>query len=193
MNMNAIEKRQNEDRMLRYQYTSRCYYDHAETQNDLVWLCCIISWLTIVLPGSSAWGMFFIAVPFFVDIIAAILNWRMTSNVSWASALRKCFDAYVLGFNTNQFTEFEVRELEELSIKAVKHSPEKSQEQMTNTGRDNPPGVRNWYEFSQPLSEQDAIYECQKQNCWWNKKITRERIIRTVIGLLILAPLAIFF
>lgn len=64
---------------------------------------------------------------------------------------------------------------------------------MTNTGRDNPSGVRNWYEFSQPLSEQYAIYECQKQNCWWNKKIMRERIIRTLIGLLVLIPLAIFF
>lgn len=190
--MNTIEKRQNEDRMLRYQYTSRSYYNRAETLNDLVWVCCIISWLTIFLPDSFAWGTFFIAVPFFVDIIAAILNWRMTVNVSLASALRKYFDAYVLGFNTDQFTEPEVQELEELSIKSEKHSPEKSKEQMTHTGRDNPPGIRNWYEFSQPLSEQDAIYECQKQNCWWNKKITRERIIRTIIGLSVLLPLAIF-
>lgn len=191
--MNVIEKKQNEERMLRYQYASRRHFNRAEILNDRVWVCCIISWLTIFLPSSSTWGMFFIAVPFVVNIIAVLLNWRMTVNVASASALRKYFDAYVSGINIEHFTNSEVQELEELSIKAVKHSPEKSKVQMVNTGRDNPPGVRNWYEFSQTLSGQDAIYECQKQNCWWNKKITHERIIRTVIGLLFLVPLAIFF
>ncbi|MFA5383105.1 MAG: S-4TM family putative pore-forming effector [Eubacteriales bacterium] len=193
MSVNSIEKKQNEERMLRYQYASRRHYNHAEILNDLVWVCCIVSWLTIFLPDSSTWRMFFIAVPFFMDIIAVLLNWLMTVNVASASALRKYFDAYVLAINIGQFTKSEVQELEELSIKAVKHSPEKSKEQMDNTGRDNPAGVRNWYEFSQPLSEQDAIYECQKQNCWWNKKITCERIIHMVIRLLVLVLLAVFF
>lgn len=192
MNANAIKKRQNEDRMLHYQCASRIYYNRAETQNKLVWVCCLISWLTIFLPDSSTWGMLFIAVPFFMDIIAMILNWRMTANVSSASILRKYFDAYVLGFNMDQFTKPEVQELKELSIKALKLHPEKSKQQMANTGHNNPPGVRNWYEFSWPLKEQDTIYECQKQNSWWNKKMMHERIIHTVIGLSVLIPLAIF-
>lgn len=193
MNVNAIDNRQNEERMLRYQFASRINYNRAEVKNDLVWLCCFISWLTIFLPYSSSWEILFIAIPFFVDMIATILNWRMIVDVSSASKLRKYFDAYVLGINTDEFSKTELQELEELSIKAVKHYPEKSKEQMANTGRDDPPGVRNWYEFSQPLSEQDAIYECQKQNCWWNKKITNKRLVYTGIGLLAFIPLSIFF
>lgn len=193
MSVNAIEKRQNEERMLRYQYASRRYYNLAEKLNNLVWMCCIISWLTIFLPDSSSWDAYIIAVPFFADIIAAILNWRMTVYVSSAAALRKYFDAYVLGINIDQFTESDIQELEELTIRAVNHCPEKSKEQMANTGRDDPPGVRRWYELSQILSEQEAIYECQKQNCWWNKKITRKRLIYIGIELLILIPLVIFF
>ncbi len=193
MSVNAIEKKQNEERMLRYQYAARRYNNSAEKLNDLVWICCIISVLIIFLPTNTTWGKFFIAVPFFMNIMAAILNWRMTINVSIASALRKYFDAYVLGINIDQFTEPEVQKLEELSIKVSKHSPVKSEEQMSNTSRDYPPGVRNWYEFSQPLSEQDAIYECQKQNCWWNKKMTLKRLIFTGIKLLVLIPFAIFF
>jgi hypothetical protein len=187
--MNAIEKKQNEERMLRYQYASRSYYNRAETLNDLVWVCCILSWLSIFLSDSSTRG----AVSFFLDIIALIVNLRMTADVSAASLLRKYFDAYVLGLDIDQFTKPEVQKLEELSIRAVGHSPGKSKVQMSNTGRDNPPGVRNWYEFSQPLSEQNAIYECQKQNCWWNKKITYKRIICTVIEFVVLILLAIFF
>jgi len=192
MNSNEIEKRQNEDRMLRYQYASRWYFNRAEKFNDLVWVFCIISWLVILLPDIPNAKVLLIAIPFFADAISAILNWRMTVYVSSASSLRKYFDAYVLGINIDQFEAHEVQKLEELLIKAVKYSPEKSKEEMANTGRDNPRGVRNWYEFSQPLSEQDAIYECQKQNSWWNKKISCERIICAVIGLLVFIPLAIF-
>ena len=190
--MNAIEKRQNENRMLRYQYTARCYYNRAEKLNELVWICCVISWLTIFFPVSFTQRIFPICMSFFMDIIAAVLNWRMTSNVFWASSLRKYFDAYVLNLNMNQFSEPSIRKFEELSLNTVKRYPQKSKEQMSNTGRDIPPGVKDWYELSPLVPEQDAVFECQKQNCWWNKKITRVRIIRAVIGLLVLIPLIIF-
>jgi len=190
MNVNTIEKRQNEERMLRYQFAARVNYNRAEVQNDLVWLCCLISWLTIF---SSSKEILFIAIPFWADMIALVLNWRMTVNVSSASKLRQYFDAYVLSINIDEYSKTELEELEELSFKVMKQYPEKSKEQMTNTGRDDPPGVRNWYEFSQPLSEQDAIYECQKQNCWWNKKITHKRLTYTGIGLLVFILMAIFF
>jgi hypothetical protein len=195
MSVNVIEKRQNEKRMLRYQYASRSHYNRAETLNTLVWVCFIISWWSIFLPDSynSNLETLKITVLFFVNIIAVILNCLMNFNVSVASTLRKYFDAYVLDLNIDQFTAPEVQKLEELSIKAVNHSPGKSKVQMSNTGHDNPPGVRNWYEFSQPLSEQDAIYECQKQNCWWNNRIMVKRLIFTGIGLLVFISLVIFF
>jgi len=119
-------------------------------------------------------------------MVAMILNSQIKKNVYWASALRKYFDAYVLGINIDQFKESEIEKLEELSIKATKKCVEKSKEQMSNTCYDTPPGVHNWYEFSQTLSEQDAIYECQKQNCWWNKKLMYKRILYTIIVLLLL-------
>lgn len=193
MSVNTIEKKQNEDRMLRYQYASRSYYNCAQTLNDLVWVFCVIAWLTIFWPNNYSTGrMFPLAVSSFASIIAAILNSQMTAKVSLASALRNYFDTYVLGINTDQITELTLQEMEELSIKAVKRRPEESKEQMSNTGHNNPPGVRNWYEFSNPLSEEDAIYECQKQNCWWNKKIIYKSIIITALVLFVLVSLAIF-
>ena len=189
--MNVIEKRQNGKRMLQYQYASRWYYNRAETLNYLVWGCCTLSWLTVFLPDSSTSKMLFMAIPFSINIIAYILNRRMCVNVSWAAKLRKYFDYCVLGIDIYRFTSTEVQKMEEISFKAIKRCPEKSKVQMNNTGRDKPPGVRNWYEFSHPLSEQDAIYECQKQNCWWNNKLARLRIIRSGIELIILIPIAI--
>ena len=191
MNSSEIEKRQNEERMLRYQYASRHYFNRAEKYNDLIWVFCIISWLVIFFPDIPNIGMLVIAVPFFADVVALILSWRMAVYVSSASSLRRYFDAYVLGINIDQFDAPQVQRLEELSLKAINESPDTSKVEMNNTGHDNPNGVRNWYEFTQPLSEEDAVYECQKQNGWWNKRISGERIKYTVIRLIIFIPLII--
>ena len=39
---------------------------------------------------------------------------------------------------------------------------------------------------------ENVVYECQKQNGWWNKKISGKRIRYMVIGLFIFIPLVIF-
>jgi len=173
--------------MLRYQYASRSYYNSAEKLNDLVWLIVVFAWSVIFWHDNLSFSKIFsVGICFFADMVAMILNSQIKKNVYWASALRKYFDAYVLGINIDQFKESEIEKLEELSIKATKKCVEKSKEQMSNTCYDTPPGVHNWYEFSQTLSEQDAIYECQKQNCWWNKKLMYKRILYTIIVLLLL-------
>jgi hypothetical protein len=173
--MSTIEKRQNERRMLQLQYAARHYYNRAELLNDLVWLCVIVTWLSLFLPVSSKYEIYLMILPFLLTIKAVILNWRMTVNVSSASSLRKYFDAYVFKLNLDFFSKSEVEKLEELSTRAVKESLENSKIQISNTSRDNPPGVRDWYEFSQSLTEQEAIFECQKQNSWWNKELISKR------------------
>lgn len=193
MSVSAIEKRQNENRILQYQYAARSYYNRAEKLNMFVWIFCFVSWVAVFLPASSSAGVFFIAIPFLADIIAFITNCRMMANIRKASSLRKYFDAYVFDLNIDQFTQFEVQNLHELSMKAVKNHPKESKIQMANTGRDNPPGVRDWYEIPSDFSEQDTIFECQKQNCWWNRKITCKRVVCTGIALLILIAVAVVF
>lgn len=48
--------------------------------------------------------------------------------------------------------------------------------QTRNTGHDVPPGVKDWYEFATPLNAVDAQFECQKQNIWWDKKMSHRKI-----------------
>ena len=191
MNSSEIEKRQNEDRMLRYQYASRRYFNRAEKLNDLVWVMCIISWLVIFLPDIPNTEILVIVIPAFADTVAVIFSGIMANYIASASSLRRYFDAYVLGINIEQFDAPQVQKLEELSLKAINDSPDIAKVEMANTGHDKPNGVRNWYEFTRPLSEEDAVYECQKLNGWWNKKMSGERIKYTVIRLIIFISLAI--
>ena len=55
-----------------------------------------------------------------------------------------------------------------------------------NTGRDKPPGVRNWYEFKNTVADLQAQFECQKQNIWWDKKMVKNRMIILPIILFIM-------
>ena len=191
MNSSEIEKRQNEDRMLRYQYASRRYFNRAEKLNDLVWVMCINSWLVIFLPDIPNTEILVIVISAFADTVAVIFSGIMANYIASASSLRRYFDAYVLGINIEQFDAPQVQKLEELSLKAINDSPDIAKVEMANTGHDKPNGVRNWYEFTRPLSEEDAVYECQKLNGWWNKKMSGERIKYTVIRLIIFISLAI--
>ena len=176
MQTNNISEKQNEPRMLRYQYAARSFYNRAEIQNFFVWIFVLISWALIFIPINEKNETPLLCIAFFSDLIAAFFCSRVLYTVNIASSLRKYFDAYVFGFDLNRFSELEVRGFEELIIKIINTHQKSSRIQMMNTGRDKPPGVLDWYEIPTHLSEQDAIFECQKQNCWWNKKITIKRI-----------------
>lgn len=192
--MNIIENRENEKQMLRCQYAARMFYNRAEKQNDYAWICCIIAWLTIFIPSNIGSEMFLLIVSLLTESAVVILCWRVEKNVATAADLRKYFDSYVFGIGIDQFTELEKRKLNEIALNAVMRDSDVSKIQMANTGRCNPPGVRNWYEFSNGMYGQDAIYECQRQNCWWNNKFIRKRfptyfilsILLTVCGIYML-------
>lgn len=177
MQTNNIYEKQNEPRMLRYQYAARNYYNRAEILNYFVWVFVLISWALIFIPINERNETSLLCITFFSDFIAAFFFSRVLYTVNTASSLRKYFDAYVFGFDLNRFSETEVRGFEELVIKIINAHQKSSRIQMMNTGRGKPPGVHDWYEIPTHLSEQDAIFECQKQNCWWNKKITIRRIV----------------
>lgn len=183
-----IQERQNSPNMLHFQYAARWHYNRAEIQNNIVWLFCIIAWLSAFFQNISMW---FIAVAFIMDVSGAIMNWRMSTHVSLAADFRKFFDTYVFKLRVEQMNPIEKQTFIERSIDIVNKNPQIAKIQMSNTGHDNPPGVRNWYEFTVPLSNSDAIFECQKINSWWNKKITYHRLKKSILGVLLFVPIII--
>ena len=89
---------------------------------------------------------------------------------------------YVLILINGYFCVFTVyiRIISSFSEKIFLKSPEIGRIQISNTGHDSPPGVKDWYEFSELLDGIEAQFECQRQNIWWNKKMSKLRIFATV-------------
>lgn len=176
-----IQKRQNEIKFLKVQYAARVCFNLAETYNHFAWFACIVSAFSIFMPNT--WHEYILnGVPFAFDFAAMIFYVVASRNVGWGACLRKYFDAYVLEINSNQFLKSEEQRLCEKSETIFAKDLKNSVMQIRNTGHDNPPGVRDWYEFSKPLNGVDAQFECQKQNIWWNKKLSQRRIPMTFLA-----------
>ena len=178
--MHQIIERQNEDNMLRLQFAARYCYNRAEAINNFIWLFSILSGATYVVLATMPETVQ-LAVPLALDILAGILEWRFVKNITLASSLRAYFDAYVFDLNWEGIGKIELQTLNERAIRIAERHYNEAQIQMKHCSQDDPPGVRDWYELPPDLPENDVIYECQRQNSWWNQRLWKKRLFRNII------------
>lgn len=192
MNSDKIQEKQNEVTSLKIQYAARVCFNTAEKYNHFAWIACLVSAFSVFLP--DCWPIYIVnGIPCVADIFAFSFSSITSYHVNWASTLRKYFDAYVLNIELNQFSETDLREIRERTEKIYLRNPNNAAIQMTNTGNDSPPGVRDWYVFSKFYDGINAQFECQRQNTWWNSKMVTIRIITTVVMLILMGSIFFFF
>ena len=191
INSNDIQERQNSEFALKVQYAARVCFNSAEKYNHLTWIACLASAFSVFFP--SDWPVYIVnGIPGVADIMAFVFGRITSKKVSQASMLRKFFDSYALDIQADQFSEPELRVIREQTEKIYKKNPFDGTTQMTNTGSDLPPGVRDWYVFSKSYNGIDAQFECQRQNTWWNSKMVKARIIATILGLILISSIFLF-
>ena len=188
MSSTAICARQNEEQMLCIQFAARKYYNRAELFDILIWATCFIAWLAILLPTDSVWGTIVPCITTALDVAIFIFFWCLSKNVKRAASLRAYFDSYVLGIPRQQHSTSDRQNLVELALEAAEKHPLDYATQIANSGHDTPPGVRDWYEFSHACDGLSAVFICQKQNCWWTRKVSQaKRIVSVVTTILFVA------
>jgi hypothetical protein len=186
MNSNEIQNRQNENKLLKIQYAARESYNAAEKANRWVWFLCLASAFSVFFPET--WPVHFAyGISFFADLMAVCLMFHVSYTLKTGAHLRQYFDAYVLDICLNHFSEAELRKIKEVSSRIYLKNPINAEIQMKNTGHDYPPGVFEWYVFPNPCSGISAKFECQKQNTWWNSKMSHKRLIATICAAILLS------
>lgn len=184
MKQNNINQKQTNPFFLKCQFAAKYYFNKAERFNYLVWLCCILSAITIFIPDTTNYIV--IGFPLLLDLIAFVLEIFFEKSVSTGAKLRNFFDANVLDINASQYSESDIRDIKDIIEKTSAKYPVECSTQITHTGNDSPPGVLNWYEFSHDFSDEDVQYECQRQNCWWNEELSKRRLCCLAIAFLML-------
>ncbi|MBQ6105331.1 MAG: hypothetical protein IJL03_05220 [Lachnospiraceae bacterium] len=186
-NQNEILQKQNDRKMLECQFAARHFYNTAERCSIIAFSCAIVSLSAVFLPkgASSAYSTATYIIPLLLDAISIVYYWRMEVSVSSAAILRNYFDEIVLGLKTATNSNNDICRIKRLIIDATKKNEKEWKVQVTNTGKDTPPGVKDWYQFSQQYTKSDAVFECQKQNCMWNRALSRRRVRNSVVALLL--------
>lgn len=179
-----IQSRQNDEKLLKIQYAARENYNFAEKLNHFAWLLCLVSAFSIFLPDNCS-KIASYGIPFVADIAALFLILLVNHKVKTAANLRRYFDSYVLDIFPNQFAETELRKLKEVAEKEYSRNPQKAKVQMANTGKDSPPGVHEWYVFAEPFIGIMAQFECQRQNTWWNSKMSHHRLTASICAVVL--------
>ena len=185
INSQIINNRQNENLLLKIQYASRRYFNSAEIVNYVSWLLCIVSAVMIFIPDSAP-ELIEKGIPVLLDVFAFITVYIFNSKLKNAASLRNYFDSYVLMICEDNYTDVRKQELREIALNTYNRHKKEADISIQKTGRDKPPGVKDWYEFKNPVDDLQAQFACQKQNIWWNKKMVKNRMIILPIILFIL-------
>lgn len=195
--MNRINEMQNSDEILMYLFAQRKLYDKAEKHKYIVgiitvviFLCCNIDFVKETIGNvevsliSGCW-------------ILVNIFWQkyINKNIQNAATMKEILDRKLFGFN------IEERDIDSNIQEVLRQQAEKIKEknideyviQAKNTGKDDPPGVRDWYDnISSTISQNQAIYNCQLQNTWWDKKLSKIYITLIYIILAIIFCVIIF-
>ncbi len=175
---------QNKEENLLLQYAARDKYNLSEYLSYFSWVMCFFSALLSVFSSSTIISV----LSFGLDVVALVVTYIISINTSQAGDLRELFDSNTLGYTT-KFTVNKIASLKETSLKYKSSSSYK--ESSTHNGHDDPPGVKDWYEFSAKLDASKTQKECIYQNIWWNKKMTLHRIRLTIITGIIFIALSV--
>lgn len=186
-----IIRRQNQPDLLKCQYVSRHFYNAAEKSGRVAFILALISGIINLLPNtaSGTWNSISWAAPIIIDLFIFIFYYIMSEQIRKASMIRNYFDAIVLEFD-ELIEQNSVNDIRRIVTEVSRKRPEECKTQISNTGKDVPPGVKDWYTFSKNYADEDAVFECQKQNQWWNNKLMKLRL--SIVAILFIIGIALF-
>lgn len=173
-NQKQIVIKQNEEKMLRCQYTARKYYNKAEKMRRISLAISTLSTMTLIIPNKYPNVNFLI--PILVNALGTLFHCFARRSVEMASEIRNFFDAKVLNLHPEVYQESQTRKIWERVEKICSKNDEDFELQKNKTGHDMPPGVRDWYEFHKEYKDNEAVVECQRQNCSCTRKLSLYRL-----------------
>ena len=186
-NSKEIQEKQNTEDNLIIQAAAGHYYNLAEYLNYACWGLCAVSIIFSFFSDHLIIAVLAVS----ADLLALIFGFKISKYTNNAGDLRGQFDDRVL-MAVDKRNEKEKRWLKEIAIKYSQRWKKSCQVQIHNSGRDNPPGKKDWYEFSDEYDSIQAQIECLKQNAWWNDKLSKYgRVVIMVLHLLVIVCIVV--
>ncbi len=181
MKKNSIFEKQNEKDMLDILYAQRHYYNIANQLDIinllLIFIVCVFDFFEINIP------MLKLLVNGVVASIIYAITHIIKNYIKKGADLKKYFDYTLYSFKgiTKQFENNCKKNI----YNVLKKYKKDYKQQISNDGKSNPPGLKDWYFDEGETQRLEIIKSTQSQNIKWDKKISTIYLI-IVISLAIL-------
>ncbi len=179
---NSIFDKQNEKDMLDILYAQRHYYNIANHLDNinllLIFIVCAYDFFEINNP------MIKLLVNGLIVFIIYIITHVINDYIKKGADLKKYFDYKLYAFKgiTKQFENNCKKNIHNI---LMKNKPDYNQ-QISNDGKSNPPGLKDWYFDEGETQRLDIIKSTQSQNIKWDKRISTIYLIIVIILVIVL-------
>ncbi len=181
MKKNSIFEKQNEKDMLDILYAQRHYYNIANQLDIinllLIFIVCVFDFFEINNP------MIKLLVNGVIASIIYVITHIIKNYIKKGADLKKYFDYTLYSFKgiTKQFENNCKKNI----YNVLKKYKKDYKQQISNDGKSNPPGLKDWYFDEGETQRLEIIKSTQSQNIKWDKRISTIYLI-IVISLVML-------
>lgn len=179
-------KKQNEKDMLDILYSQRFYYNRVNCLENLsvvlTLFICIFDFFEIKNSIIK------IIVNGFMVGVNALLLCFIKKDIVKGANLKKYFDYNLFGFS-GITKDFE-KECKGFIYDVLSKKRKDYNHQVNNNGKSKPPGLKDWYFDEGKSGEVEVIKSMQKQNLYWDKKISK--IYLSFIGVTLILLLCLY-
>lgn len=180
--------KQNGDQFIELLFLQRRSYNEAGNWNRSLWVIAILSAFigsNSVLNLSDSMRVIFTSI---LILLAWVAHNQLKKKIMIGAYTKELFDRSLYG-QTIKCRNWEIKpdEIRETAYNLrLKHSKDFNVA-LVNSGEDIPRGLKDWYTRSTKENHNETIFECQRENIWWDKKIaTNYKIVVWLLGLVVI-------
>lgn len=169
-----IYDKQNEEEMLKIQFAAKYYYSLAATLSLHAFFLTLISEILNIVAGDN---IYLLIIYIIVCVLVELFIMMSGKYRIKAAKIRNIFDDKLFDFNKHEYSQ----EIKRYVKKTCINHKKQAQLLMNNTGKDNPPGVKDWYCRRKACNKNEMIFLCQQENLMFDKEMYKYFVIMSII------------
>ena len=166
-------EKQNEERFIELLFLQRKHYTLAGNLNRALWVMALATTIlgnNSIIVLANTLKMYLITG---MSILAWIVFKLLNRSIEIGAYTKELFDRLLFELPINS-SNWKMKP-DEIRVSACKFKRKKHEKFIiacTNTGTDEPRGLKDWYTEIQSSNHNQAILNCQNENIWWDKQIS---------------------
>ena len=182
--MNIVYIQQNSDNILLLLFLQRKKYEFGELMNWVSWIPVLFSTAYSIFAYFTDGNVSIRVIVAMLGYLSLLINRLYITSIEVGACSKAAIDSNLFGFKYSEKYSFD--NLMDMALELKIKKNKEFDIQTKNTGDDEPRGVKNWYTPTDIVDRLEVIYSCQKENIFWNKRLSKAYIHLVILFSVIL-------